>query len=219
MDIRYPEDGEIRARTVVSRSRARATGKYPSWKMGRMIQWESENELNAFRLLDAQPDVKRFNEQPMRIRYRMNGEIHDHYPDVLVEFATAKHLWEIKPLNQARRPEVMERTRILQASLARWNYTYEVVLAEQLAMQPRLSIALRLLRFGRAPVSNLERERIRRILESVPFVSWSNATSGELGPGGRAVLCRLVLEGHIRCGWDEPIGPLTRFTWHSGPQP
>jgi hypothetical protein len=44
LEIIYPQAGDIRARTVVSRSRARSTAKYPSWKMGRMMQCESSNE-------------------------------------------------------------------------------------------------------------------------------------------------------------------------------
>ena len=176
-----------------------------------MIQWESENELNAFRLLDTQPEVIRFHEQPFRIQFRMHGEIHDHYPDVLVERTASKHLWEIKPREQAEKPEVLERTRILQASLPRWNYSYELMVAEELATQPRLSIAVRLLRFGRPAVPLLERERVRRILESVPFVCWSQATSGLLGPLGRAALCRLTLEGEVECEWNQPLGPSTRF--------
>ena len=59
ISIELPNEGNLRSRTVVSRSRARPTGKYPSWKMGRMIQWESCNELNACRLLDANPRKKR----------------------------------------------------------------------------------------------------------------------------------------------------------------
>src|SRR5215813_8651303 len=45
------------SRNVVTRSRVRPTGKYPSWKMERMLEWESRNELHAFRLLDCDPSV------------------------------------------------------------------------------------------------------------------------------------------------------------------
>ena len=57
---------QVRSRRVVTRSRFRPTGKYPSWKMERMLQWESMNELNAFRLLDCDPRVAVFTEQPAR---------------------------------------------------------------------------------------------------------------------------------------------------------
>jgi len=39
--ILLPKPGQMRSRNVVSRSNARSTGKYPSWKMGRMIHWEA----------------------------------------------------------------------------------------------------------------------------------------------------------------------------------
>jgi len=71
--INFPKDGKLRSRKVVSRSRHRVTGKYPSWKMNRMIEWESKNELNAFRLLDASSIILEFNEQPMTIHYILNG--------------------------------------------------------------------------------------------------------------------------------------------------
>jgi hypothetical protein len=45
--IRYPEEGEQRMKEIVNRSNTRATGKYPSWKMGRMMQWETVGHLDA----------------------------------------------------------------------------------------------------------------------------------------------------------------------------
>src|SRR5262245_2804740 len=44
-------------RTVVTRSRERSTGKYPSWTMNQMLEWESPFELNAMYSLDADPAV------------------------------------------------------------------------------------------------------------------------------------------------------------------
>ena len=87
LEIISPDLNQMRARRVVSRSRSRPTGKYPSWKMGRMVEWESHNELNAFRLLDADPDASAFHEQPLSIRYTLCGEVRLHVPDVLVECA------------------------------------------------------------------------------------------------------------------------------------
>ena len=60
--INFPKDGKIRSRKVVKRSNARNSGKYPSWKMQRMMQWESVHEGNAMRILDAHPNVISFNE-------------------------------------------------------------------------------------------------------------------------------------------------------------
>lgn len=82
--LEAPESGRKRSREVITRSKTRPTGRYPSWKMGRMIDWESPHELNAFRLLDADAGVIAFFEQPLRVHYVLNGEAHVHYPDIAV---------------------------------------------------------------------------------------------------------------------------------------
>jgi len=38
-----------------------------------MLHWESIGELNAFRVLDCDPDVTHFSEQPCQIRYVEDG--------------------------------------------------------------------------------------------------------------------------------------------------
>ncbi len=50
-----------------------------------MLEWESENELNAFRLLDCNPDVTSFHEQPCKVVYFLDGQAKSHYPDILFE--------------------------------------------------------------------------------------------------------------------------------------
>src|SRR5262245_2973006 len=114
LEIILPDANEVRARTVVSRSRCRPTGKYPSWKMRRMVEWESHNALNAFRLLDADPDAQSFHEQPLTIRYTLRGELFTHYPDVLVEFQATRELWEIKPKAYARDARLLARTQLME---------------------------------------------------------------------------------------------------------
>jgi hypothetical protein len=111
--IVFPEAGKLRSRKIVSRSSARPKGKYPSWKMRRMLQWESENELNAFRLLDCDPDVTRFYEQPCQVMYDLDGLARSHYPDILVEKNSRKELWEVKPDTTAEEQKIVARTALL----------------------------------------------------------------------------------------------------------
>lgn len=210
-NIVFPEPGQLRSRKVVSRSRARPTGKYPSWKMRRMIQWESENELNAFRLLDCDPDVTRFHEQPCEITYVLDGRSRSHYPDILVEMNGRKELWEVKPESQAQEPEVVTRTTLLIQGLPLWGYAYRVVLAKDLAMQPRQANACSLLGFGRRAVTDCEQEFIRRALTRRGSLHWSDACRGEYGPRGREILCSLVLRGVLTIDLNLPISHSTRF--------
>lgn len=209
--IEFPET--IRSRKVVTRSRARPTGKYPSWKMGRMLQWESVAELNAMRLLDADPSVPFFAEQPLLLRYQLRGESRLHYPDQLVKRDTgSKELWEIKSERDAAREDVAARTALLRAGLPTYGYEYRLVYAEELRRQPRLSNVLEILKWGRGAITAVERERIRALLTRAPAVTWGAAVSGAVGRSGRQVLCRLVLEGMLAFDVNKRLALDTPFT-------
>jgi len=211
-EIIDPPSGELRSRNIISRSNARSSGKYPSWKMHRMMHWQSIYERNAFCLLDGTSAVRAYCEQPLTIRYVLRGETHLHYPDILVHWADGTaSLWEIKPKRQAQQEEVAERTRLLQASLPDHGFDYHMMTAEALAQEPRWSNVQRLLEFGRHPVTALEREAIRQRLLGEPGISWAAASSGALGPRGRAVLCRLTLEGMLQFDVERKLDHTSVF--------
>ena len=68
-----------------------------------MMHWESSNELNAFRLLDCDPNVTSYSEQPCQIVYIRNGVGKVvHHPDILVTTAGRKQFWE--SLNHGPKP-------------------------------------------------------------------------------------------------------------------
>ena len=76
--LRFPTEGRLRVRNVVTRSRERQTIKYPSWKIDRMVQCESLNELLAARIYDCDPSVVSFHEQAIAIQYVIDGEVRIH---------------------------------------------------------------------------------------------------------------------------------------------
>jgi len=162
---------QVRSRRVVTRSRFRPTGKYPSWKMGRMLQWESMNELHAFRLLDCDPRVTAFTEQPCEIVYVDGAETKRHYPDIYVETDSSQELWEVKAECEASLSEVLTRTQLLTRGLQQYGFTYRIVLDHELAKQPRLDNAKTMLRYGRRTASDNEREYVRLVLKSKGHLS------------------------------------------------
>ena len=210
LEICFPQPGQLRSRRVVSRSRARSTGNYPSWKLGRMIQWESTNELNALRLLDADPEVLRFSEQPCKITYTQDGSQRSHYPDILVEYTKQKEFWEVKSEVETRDPDFIRRTEIL-GDLSRRGYGYRVAVAEDLKRQPRLSNAIQMVHYGRCPLGVADRERLRLLLDHEGFLSWDRACGGEYGKKGRSAVCRLVLEGKLCFDFASVWTGATRF--------
>jgi DNA invertase Pin-like site-specific DNA recombinase len=207
----FPRPGQLRARRVVTRSRARTTGKYPSWKMERMLQWESINERNAFMLLDCDPRVRRFSEQPCVIPFTMNGVRHLHYPDILVETDGSTEFWEVKTEKDANLAEIVQRTTLLARGLVRYGYTYRLVLDRDLNDASRLKNADTLLRFGCHRINDIDREHIRARFRQSGCIIWHDACVGTYGHRGRQVLCRLVLEGHVELDLTLLPSPATRF--------
>ena len=211
--IIFPEPRQLRSRRVVSRSNSRSAGKYPSWKMKRMLHWQSLHELNAFRLLDCDPDVTRFGEQPCEIDFVMDGVERVHYPDILVTTNEGEEFWEVKPQPKALEPEVLERTALLSRALPSWGYAYRMVYAEDLAIQPRLSNASVLLRFGTRIVSDGDREGIRHVAVQRGRLIWSEACRGDYGARGREALCGFVLRGTLAIDMNSQLSPNTHFVF------
>jgi len=212
IQIIFPKDGKIRSRKVVKRSNARNTGKYPSWKMQRMMQWESVHEGNAMRVLDATPNVISYCEQPCEIIFTLNGAKRRHYPDFMVIDANRRELWEVKTESDANSPEVSERTAYLTQTLPEYGYGYRVVFAEILAKQPRLDNIKRLNKLGRQPISLLEQELIRRLFLDEPVISW-----GEFEQKSPQILrnvSRLILEGKLSIDFNQPINSATLIHSH-----
>lgn len=210
--IDFPANG-ARARKVVTRSRARPTGKHPSWKMNRMVQWESPHERNAFRRLDVTPEVITFEEQPAVITYRLKGVVHKHFPDILVRYRYKQEFWEVKTSADASLDEVAARTALMERLLPSLGFTYRMALAEDLAKEPRLSNAIQLLKGGRTPVPLLAWEHLRHAFARSPAISWGDILDGALGNDGMRNVCRLILEGHLSMDMSKPMERRTPVTW------
>src|SRR5258708_29523779 len=56
-------------------------GRYPSLKMGRMVAFESTIERDYIYLLDYEPAVTSFAEQPLTIDYFCDGTMFHYTPD------------------------------------------------------------------------------------------------------------------------------------------
>lgn len=87
------EDQEYQAKRKVDNKQSfyhrHMMGSYPSYTMGRKMRYESNNEKLFFFLLDLDPEVIRFYEQPVEIPVRYlkgNGVISKgvHVPDILI---------------------------------------------------------------------------------------------------------------------------------------
>lgn len=72
-------------------------GKFPSLKMGRMIAYESLVERDYIYLLDFDPTISEFKEQPFAILYQHEGKKRQYTPDFFFVRQKQKYLIECKP--------------------------------------------------------------------------------------------------------------------------
>jgi hypothetical protein len=205
--------GQARMRNIISRSRMRATWKYPSLKNAILNNHgESPNEANGFRWLDFNPEVLTYREQPCEIVYLDDDGIEcSHFPDIEVLARTGPELWEIKAERFANADVIRRRTEILSAELPLWGFVYRVMTAEELNLQPRKDNIHKILDFARRPVADSERWMITDELRRNGHIVWRDALKGKYGAYGREILCRLVIEGHLEFDLHVRFSDDTKF--------
>lgn len=211
IEIHFNDDLE-RQRKIVKRTGRRAgTGKFPSAKMGGMIHYESSHEQNAFRLLEVDPSVTHYIEQPCRIRYELNGIQHDHYPDIFVKLRDRKEFWEVKTLDGANKPDVQLRTALLIAELPKHGYEYKLALSSEVGAANLQKNITSILSHSRAKVCPQNREKLRTYFKCKKIVKLTDIRS--LGKQVLASAFKLVLIGVIVIDIHQVWTDETVLTW------
>jgi hypothetical protein len=212
LSITFCKHPDARMRPVVFRSRAARAWRYPRLKCVRPPEGDSFHETNALRLADCDPAVEWYIEQNCEIVYLDDaGEKCLHYPDLLL-FQNKRYVfWEEKPRKFALQHDVPSRTELLQHELPALNFDYEMKYAEDLLLEPRLTIATQLVRFGRRPLALIDRWQLQQEINRDSTLTWGRACTGGLGPFGREMLCRAVLEGILSIDLGAPITRETCF--------
>src|SRR5919108_270125 len=107
-----------RVREPVSRSKSGVQGKVADVFHGRSRHAESQNELNAFRILLATARADAWQEQPFVLEYHHEGTRRRYTPDILVVWGAHKQVIEVKDDAEAEAPENQERFALIGRLLA-----------------------------------------------------------------------------------------------------
>lgn len=94
-------------RAIMNNSGRKLIGKYPSGKMERTIKWEGTLERDYVSILEWQQDVIEYWEQPIKIKYHLNGKMRYYTPDFLVIRNSGKSLVEVKPRYRLEDPNTL----------------------------------------------------------------------------------------------------------------
>lgn len=126
-----------RVRDPVGRSYKSIRGKYPSRKLGRMVQWESHLERDAILLLEYSPGITSYQEQPRKIEYVMDGKVRFYFPDFEICHADGRHGYiEVKPDRIAKRPEEKARFSHIKERINTEGSDFCVLTENEIRLQP-----------------------------------------------------------------------------------
>jgi hypothetical protein len=129
-------------------------GTFSSLKMGRSIWWESQVERDYIYLLEFDPAVIFYEEQPLRIYYYSDGKERHYTPDFLVKRTDKCLIIEVKSEDDAQKEENQRLFRIASAICARDNYEFVVVTDTMIRVQPRLYNIKLLTRYQRTSIND-----------------------------------------------------------------
>lgn len=204
LELVMPEVGMVRVRKLIGRSRRVATGKYPSWKMKRLMHWESSQEAKVFRLLDACPGIALFAEQPFTVRFRERDTWHLHVPDVA--FCThhgGLAVLEVKSILDKGRDEALERANVLRPMFAALGVFYGVVMQEQIDTGLALANARLLVRRGSWEVVPSDHEQICQLVADQGEVAIEELSGRRLSANyALSAASSMVLRGRLSVNWS-----------------
>lgn len=139
-------------------------GRFPSLKLGRMVDFESLIERDYIYLLDFDPAVASFTEQPLTIGYEHEGQSLHYTPDFHVVKNDQNWLVECKPQQLVKTAKNQRKFAAGQAWCEARGWQFEVVTDEQLRRGYRLSNVRFLTQFARYPISPVVKNCIQSCL-------------------------------------------------------
>jgi hypothetical protein len=203
-------------RVITNRGSRKVTGWFPSWKLGRMIKYESRLERDYLFLLDYDPAVVGVRGQWPRVRYLLDDKYRTYWPDFTVERTGKRQIVEVKPAEKARKLENVRRFRAIRQVCLNRGYEFVLVTDEAIRAQPRLRNVKLLWRYSRVPVWPRHQLACQEF-----FGARAEASLGDLAEhlallgAGRDVLYSMMFHGVLLFDLHRPVGPGARL-WVAG---
>ena len=131
---------DMKSRKVVTRSGRGYRGYFPSWKMQRVVEWESILERDAILLFEFSRGVVSYQEQPELIEYEFEGEIHRYYPDFEVILTNGQIIhFEVKPSEKLKSHELIKKMSAIKHHYDRMGRDFRILSSDQIQKYPRNS--------------------------------------------------------------------------------
>lgn len=161
--IHWPERPNEPYRDIRRVVKYKTTYYLSSHKNKRTVACESNLEFLMATLLEANPQVTSFIEQPFLVTWKDQAGIHHkHIPDFLARFRNGMRLLiEVKPDSALNELEINERTQLIQSEFSRDSKFHYVMIIESQILGTTLENAKAVLRYPRIDVNPHEIEALR----------------------------------------------------------
>lgn len=208
-------------------------GKTPSLKAGRPVWWESLLERDYIVLLEFDPDVVTFVEQPLRVHYSFEGRVRRYTPDFLVERKNKWQVVEVKSKEKASseafrlfrlsaEPEILKGARRFMAADDERACEFVVATEDKIRVQPRLENIKILRGYAGTPFLPGHAVLCRRFLRENEGTSIADLVAALSDKGVTLpVAYSLIHHGILAVDFNSPLDPRS-VVWPAapaGPQP
>ena len=194
-------------RNPVKKTMGSYPGYVPSLKEGRMIGVESILERDCVILLEVDPRVRAFSEQPCTIEYVIDGKKYKYTPDFAVDRDGQLGFVEVKPQAKATKPKNIRKFEAIRAVFAKNGHSFTVLTEMNIRRQPRLRNAELLLRFGRA---DLPEEYLDTIVSELRSAGRTSIEALAKRLGGIELIETIyaaISTGRVAADMSQPLGP------------
>ncbi|WIH05124.1 hypothetical protein KHF85_00845 [Xanthomonas translucens pv. graminis] len=200
--VAHPDPEKIRMRRLVSRAARRPVFKQFALKPGRVVQCESQAELDFSLFLDATPQVTAYGEQPFCIYYLDSGQLRKHIPDFAAQIDGQRHVFEIKR-DDWQDPDVLERTELLKEALSRYSMHYHLIVPGHLP-ETNLRNAILLLQRARLANTRLGSQWLQETVRRSGSLTLAQAGWEDPDSHGQSV-AREIVEGRLFVDRSKPL--------------
>lgn len=194
----------IRAREPITRSRGIVRGQFPSYKMNRMIAWESQLERRACYLFEFSSGVKSFREQPTTFKVPFYDRVRRYTPDFELILAMGEIVYvEIKPANKLEDKEVLVFYNNISIQLNRQGYQFIVITDNELKnpIQEKNLVILR--SFQQQILSDFEMQQTLNWLANREKPTYFKELISYLNSSRKAYA--LIAKGIVSVNLNQPI--------------
>ena len=201
-------------RKITNKGVKKNIGKFPSIKMGRNIWYESILESDLIDLLEFDPDVIRYKEQPFRIKYIYEGKRRSYIPDIFAQRKNKLQAIEVKPEEKASTKSNRLRYQVISSILEFYGIEFVVATEKMIRIQPLLENVQLCWGYGRTLVHPLHETYSREYLASRQGVSINELVTALANYGVTLqVVYALIYRGVLATNLHLPVSPRSVVTF------